>query len=124
MRFSRGVECRFGVAAPVGYGHAMQVGAEVVVPRGTAPEESRRQVEFALERAAPVGYEVDPQRLTLADIEQSDPTREVHRWVAVAVPVAVTRYDAPVCDLAPERQWVNSRAQQVEPLLEHRPLHY
>lgn len=99
----------------------------MLVAPGTDEADSRQQVEFALESACPPGWAVDWERARLVErglAERGQPgaPREVHTWRAVAVPYVASRRDAPVCDLPPERQWVNARAQQVEPLAEHRPL--
>lgn len=103
----------------------MQVEAQVLVPDGTPVEQSKVMAEFPLERQAPPGYVVDWERAALRRVEPlTEIGAERHTWEAVAVPLATTRYDAPVGDLPPERQAVNRARQSVHPLIEHRPLHY
>lgn len=102
----------------------MQVEAQVLVPEGTPLDQSRTMAEFPLERQAPPGYVVDWDRASLRRVERLDSIGERHTWAAVAVPAALTRADAPVGDLPPERAYVNRRSQTVHPLIENRPLHY
>lgn len=93
------------------------------MPEGTPVDRSKVMAEFPLERQAPPGYAVDWERVTLRRVEALDGIGERHTWQAVAVPLAVTRRDAPVSDLPPERRAVNRDRQTVHPLLEHWPMH-
>lgn len=79
--------------------------------------------EFPLERRVPPGYALDWERVALASIEPLAEIGERHTWRAIAVPVALTRREAPVSDLRPERRAVNRSAQSIHPLVEHRPHH-
>src|SRR4051794_9474190 len=102
----------------------MQVETVVLVGEGTPVEQSKAMAEFPLEQQVPPGYAVDWDRVSLRQVEALPSGHERHTWSAVAAPVAVTRYDAPVADLPAERRDVNRARQEIHPLVEHRPLHY
>ena len=103
----------------------MQVVTTVLVERGTPDHVVLGRAEFAVERQVPPGFAID--RMEVA--ERRPPGVAAPEGVeaavvrAVALPCAVTRRDAPVWDLPPERAFVNQRRQSIHPLVEHRPMH-